>query len=108
MRQHILALSLGAAGLTLAALPAAAGPGGSNGPACAPRAKVVALLAERHRETRRGVGLAGPARMVEVFASEEGSWSVIVTDTRGVACLIASGRDWEDSREALPPGGEGA
>ncbi len=41
----------------------------------------------------RGLTRDGQA-MFDVLVSDAGSWSVIVTDTRGRTCLMASGEDW--------------
>ena len=91
---------------TLALQPVGAA---AQGRQCAPRPAVLEILAERHGETRRGIGMHASGRVVEVFASEaSGTWTVVATDPRGVTCLIASGTGWEDLREALPPAGEPA
>jgi hypothetical protein len=63
---------------------------------CGARDAVVDMLGERYGETVRSVGLAGRDRIVEVFASEEtGSWTILVTNSAGVACLVASGQHYE-------------
>lgn len=102
MRKELIALSMGLGALILASEPAQAAP------RCAPRAEVLEMLAERYDETRRGIGIAGPTQVLEVFASTDGTWTVLVTDPAGRSCLVASGRSWEDLREALPPEGEAA
>ena len=79
-----------------------------DGVRCAPRPAVLELLTERHGETRRGIGMHGSGRVVEVFAADGGSWTIVATDPAGVTCLLVSGRGWEDLREALPPAGEPA
>jgi len=43
----------------------------------------------------RGLTRDGQA-MVEVLVSDGGSWSVIVTDTDGRTCLMATGEDWSE------------
>jgi hypothetical protein len=71
----------------------------------AAREAVIDMLGERYGETVRSVGLAGRDRIVEVFASEEtGSWTILVTNTAGVACLVASGQHFE--QVAAGPEGE--
>ncbi|MGR3542326.1 MAG: hypothetical protein ACU0BS_12995 [Hasllibacter sp.] len=82
--------------------------GQGRGAQCAPRPAVLELLARRFGETRRGIGMHASGRVVEVFAAEAGTWSIVATDPNGVTCLIASGHGWEDLRDALPPGGEPA
>jgi hypothetical protein len=63
---------------------------------CGAREAVIDMLGERYGETVRSVGLAGRDRIVEVFASEEtGSWTILVTNVAGVACLVASGQHYE-------------
>lgn len=70
---------------------------------CAPRSVVVEKLAENYSETRQSVGLSASGAMVEVFASDEtGSWTIIVTQPNGVACLVASGQSYERVDEDLP------
>jgi hypothetical protein len=63
---------------------------------CGVREAVVDMLGTRYGETVRSIGLAGRDRIVEVFASEEtGSWTILVTTTDGMACLVASGQHFE-------------
>jgi hypothetical protein len=63
---------------------------------CGAREAVIDMLGARYGETVRSIGLAGRDRIVEVFASEEtGSWTILVTNTDGVACLVASGQHYE-------------
>jgi len=63
---------------------------------CAARKEVVARLAERYGETLRSVGLNRDNALLEVYASEEtGSWTILLTDPAGRACLVASGEMWE-------------
>ena len=45
--------------------------------------------------TGRGLTRDGQA-MVELLTSENGSWSVVATDTQGRTCLMATGEDWTD------------
>ncbi|WP_323042415.1 hypothetical protein [Gemmobacter sp.] len=97
----LFALSLGFAGLILATH---AGHGQTT-PDCAPRAQVLAVLADRFQETRRGLGLAGPQQVVELFTSgATGSWTLTVTLPDGRMCLIAAGQGWEGTADPPPPG----
>lgn len=105
MDKTLFALSLGFAGLILATHAAEAAQ-------CAPREQVIAGLATGYDEVRRGAGLtAGPdgqAQVLEIFASEAGSWTVVVTMPDGQTCLVASGQAWEAVTEELPAKGEPA
>lgn len=106
MDKMLFGLSLGFVGLILAAQAAMAGPAAQ----CAPRDQVVAGLATGFDEVRRGAGLtAGPdgrAQVLEIYASEAGSWTVVVTLPDGRTCLVASGQGWEEQDAELPAMGE--
>lgn len=66
---------------------------------CGARAEIVARLEATYGETRRSIGLQQGRGVVEVYASEKtGSWTILVTNTRGRSCLIAAG----EAFEALP------
>ena len=102
MPHRLFALSLGFAALILVAQQ------GHAAPHCGPRATLVAQLADRYRESRRGLGLAANAALVEVFAADTGSWTIITTLPDGTACLVASGENWMQQTEALPVPGDPA
>jgi hypothetical protein len=91
MKVTVLITALaGLAGATLGPAPAGAQS------LCGARQAVVDMLGSRYGETVRSVGLAGRDRIVEVFASDEtGSWTILVTNTAGVTCLVASGQHYE-------------
>jgi hypothetical protein len=94
--------------LALGAGLLAAGPALSEA-SCGPRAMVLAALADRFGESRRGYGLAGEAAVMEVFASDEtGTWTITITTPDGVTCLAASGVGFETLAESLPPPGDPA
>ncbi|MEY8839229.1 hypothetical protein AB9K41_09400 [Cribrihabitans sp. XS_ASV171] len=76
---------------------------------CAPRDVVIARLADRYGEARRGIGLVQQGSVMEVFASEEtGTWTITVTMPDGTTCLVASGQAYETVAEALPGTGDDA
>ena len=99
MNRMIFALSLGFVGLILATQAGFAAQ-------CGPREAVLAQLAEKWGETRRGIGLAANQQVVEIFASAEtGSWTITVTLPDGRTCLMASGEGFEALTEELPARG---
>lgn len=101
MTHPILALSLGFGGVILATQIAFAAP------QCDTRDRVTALLADRYGETRRAVGLAGDAAVMELYASDAtGTWTITVTLPDGQMCLMASGAGYEAVTEELPARGE--
>ena len=62
---------------------------------CGPHGDVVKKLEGDFKEARAGLGLAGNGGLVELFVSEKGGWSVLVTRPNGVTCLVAAGENWE-------------
>lgn len=103
MTQQMFALSLGLAGM-LAAADIAHG-----APQCDSRDAVTSLLADRYGETRRSVGIAGQAAVMELFASDAtGTWSITMTLPDGRMCLMASGSNYETVTEELPASGDPA
>ncbi len=75
---------------------------------CAPRDVVLHRLSEGFGETRQSIGLGANNAVVELFASDTGSWTIIVTFPNGSTCLVASGQAFETLAEATPPKGEDA
>ncbi len=63
---------------------------------CSERGKFLERLASGYEETPVAMGLASNGSVVEVFASESGSWTIIVTTPAGRSCVVASGEAWED------------
>ena len=69
---------------------------------CPPHDQAVAQLNERHNEWRIGSGISRWGNIVELFISEAGTWTILVTRPEGSSCVVASGGDWES--EPLIPG----
>ncbi len=91
MKHTILALAMMTGGVLVSLGQAAAQSGN-----CAPRQVVLERLTETYGETRQSIGLASNNTVVEVFASpDSGSWAIIVTNVRGLTCLVAAGRSFE-------------
>jgi hypothetical protein len=103
MTMQLFALSLGFAGLILATQAMA------ESPQCGPRDAVIARLAERYGETRRGLGIAGNDAVMEIFASDKtGSRTITVNLPNGTMFLVASGLAYEEMAEDLSARGEPA
>ncbi|MEM1199506.1 MAG: hypothetical protein AAGI06_09375 [Pseudomonadota bacterium] len=65
--------------------------------ACGPHKKLTKALTGKYKEARKGLGLVASRRVMEVFVSESGSWTLVMTDLNGVSCIIAAGHSWEDA-----------
>ncbi len=86
------------AALLVAALPVAAALwpalAAAQGP-CAAREAIVARLAERFGEVQTDGAAAGGLSFYEVFASARtGTWTVLLTGTNGISCIVAAGEGW--------------
>ena len=103
MTQQMFALSLGLGAMLAAAQIA------HSAPQCDSRETVTTLLADRYGETRRALGIAGQAAVMELFAADStGTWSITVTLPDGRMCLMASGSNYEVVTEDLPAQGSPA
>ncbi|KFE35929.1 hypothetical protein [Thioclava atlantica] len=97
MQNKLIALSLGFALLIPFSHRAQA-----QGMTCGTRSDLIGQLHERYRETRRAVALAANNSVLEIFAADSGSWSILVTKPGGATCLFASGEAYESLSETLP------
>ena len=63
---------------------------------CGKRTDIVKQLEKKYGETRKSVGVQQGRGVVEVYASEKtGSWTILVTNPRGMTCLMAAGEAFE-------------
>ena len=63
---------------------------------CSERGKFIERLATRYHEAPVAMGLAANGSVVEVLASDSGTWTIIVTTPAGRSCVVASGEAWGD------------
>ena len=92
MSRSLTAL-LTAATLAVFSWPALAQP---TGQVCGAHAEIAGKLAEHYREKRIGYGILADGRMVEMYATAGGeTWSLVVTWTSGMSCLMAVGQRWK-------------
>ncbi len=66
---------------------------------CGDREQMVTALFSEYREESKAVGQVDQNAILEIFVSNEGTWTVLATGTDGLSCLVASGDGWED----IPP-----
>ena len=82
----------------LATMGVSASPAGAQEAAqravCKKRSELIEVLAKKFGETQQSFGLQNDTRVLEVFASETGSWTAIVTVPGGKSCIVASGQAW--------------
>jgi hypothetical protein len=90
IRSLSLAAVLAAVSLAVSEAPAAASP------QCGNHNEIAKVLTTKYNETRRALGVVSETAVMEVFMSPEGTWTVLVTDTSGTACITASGEGWQN------------
>lgn len=74
-----------------------------EGKSCAAREVVVGGLTNKFQEKRQAAGLISNKAVMEVFVSKRGSWTILMTNTIGVSCIVASGDAWNMSLELIGP-----
>lgn len=99
MTRFLMATMLVAAAMTGGAAPAGAAA------QCAARADIIKALGAKFHESEAGRGLINPNVVLEIFVSDQGSWTVLASDTKGQSCVLSVGEGW-DSRSitAAMPG----
>ncbi len=65
-------------------------------PVCGSHKTVADTLKKRYAETPVSMGVTVGGAVVEIYASPEGTWTLLITQPNGVTCLIAAGKDWEN------------
>jgi hypothetical protein len=70
--------------------------------ACAPHDEFARHLATNYNEESQGVGVTNDGSLFEIFASEGGTWSLLITNGRKISCIVAAGDMWVD-KPALGP-----
>ena len=69
---------------------------------CAPRGSAVVELEKQFEEKIFGRGLAANGkRMLELFVSATGSWTVLVSDPTGRSCVMVSGDNWQGIKQLV-------
>ena len=63
--------------------------------------QLIEFLRRSKGEYLVGQGLSLGGRLVEIFASGIGSWTVIWSSPAGISCLVASGEGWEQSKAVV-------
>jgi hypothetical protein len=63
---------------------------------CADHDAMVKLLDKRYKEALSNYGVSGQKNLVEIFVSKVGTFTILVTRTDGVSCVVATGDNWEN------------
>ena len=68
---------------------------------CGLHEAVADRLLQGFGERRRVEAVTATGALLEVFVSDSGNWTILVTVPGGPSCLVASGEGWQT---LLPPG----
>ena len=63
---------------------------------CGSHDAVAKTLSTKYKEARRIMGVVSAKAVMEIYMSPQGTWTVLVTDIAGTACIIATGQDWQE------------
>lgn len=66
---------------------------------CGDRTEIIKVLAAKYHELPRAFGIAGQRNLTELFVSESGSFTILITQPMGVTCILATGLEWQE----MPP-----
>ena len=62
---------------------------------CAQRSDLVTRLDQHFDEKLAGAGIAFDGAMLEIWASTDGSWTIMVTRSDGRSCIVSHGNNWQ-------------
>lgn len=62
---------------------------------CAALPLIVDELDEKWGESRVAAGLSAQGVLFQVFQSQSGTWTLVISDPTGRACALAAGTNWE-------------
>lgn len=64
---------------------------------CAERTEINSLLQDKYGEEARAAGVSESGEAAfELFVSPEGTWTVTMTTTNGLTCVMAAGLHWQE------------
>jgi hypothetical protein len=64
---------------------------------CGERTQIIDQLKTKYQESRQAVGLISDNGAAELYVSEKGTWTMLVTLPSGKSCIIAAGHSWDSS-----------
>lgn len=65
--------------------------------ACFTHDQLEAGLARDYQERQSAYGRIGDDAIVEIYASDSGTWTLVMTSTTGESCIVAAGDGWEST-----------
>ena len=62
---------------------------------CGTRTSLIAKLDKGFGEQPVAIGLASTGNVLEVLISADGTWTILITNPDGLACIAATGEHWQ-------------
>jgi hypothetical protein len=62
---------------------------------CGKRQEIVDKLSQQFKEKSMAVGLVDQNAVVEIFVSNDGTWTILATGTDGNSCVVSAGEGWQ-------------
>jgi hypothetical protein len=62
---------------------------------CGPRAEVISQLAKQYHEVPLAVGTINDKVIMELYASVEGTWTYLLSNTDGISCITGAGANFQ-------------
>ena len=66
--------------------------------ACAERSVIVQKLAAEFKENPTAMGMDSGGRIIELFLSRTGSFTILVSYPNGQSCILATGQRWQTNK----------
>ncbi len=79
-------------------------PASSQEDFCGDRALMVQKLASEFKENPMAVGMVDQSAVLEIFVSDEGTWTILATDTGGMSCVLSAGEGWQSQSLVIGAG----
>ena len=57
--------------------------------------EMVKAVGKKFHENHAALGFVYPNVVLEIFISDQGTWTILATDTHGQSCVITAGEGWD-------------
>lgn len=68
---------------------------------CLPRDLITDTLSSTYGERLTGGGLQTASQLLEIWSSDSGSFTLLMTRADGISCVIATGQNWHGPAPAI-------
>ncbi|MEO9823634.1 MAG: hypothetical protein ABJF50_04335 [Paracoccaceae bacterium] len=75
---------------------------------CGARDDVISKLSDQYSESHIASGLQSAEGLLEIWAVEGGSWTILLTQPDGKTCVVANGTHWLEALEVEMVSGDPA